>query len=195
MWQLNPTSGQCTTEIIGTGTMVRDYTCMTFSKNAEEFLYAGTASGDLCVFQVKNKILVYSQNVCAMGIRTVQAVSADKVCIGGGDGQIVLFSTNGKDTQATLKTQLYGAIHGLSSSADGLQLMTATDRGFIYRLRVNDFSQMLLCENHTGPVLSVWFQPGVSDKFITTSEDGTIRLWDSNNYSVTSRCIAQSSAT
>ena len=30
----------------------------------------------------------------------------------------------------------------------------------------------------------------VSDKFITCSEDGTIRLWDSNNYSVTARCIA-----
>ena len=66
--------------------MVREYTCMSFSKNAEDFLYAGTASGDLCVFQVKNKILVYSQNVCAMGIRTIKAVAADKVVVGGGDG-------------------------------------------------------------------------------------------------------------
>ena len=51
---------------------------------------------------------------------------------------------------------------------------------------------MLLCENHTYPVLSVWFMKDVSDKFITCSEDGTIRLWDSNNYSVTARCIAPS---
>lgn len=49
---------------------------------------------------------------------------------------------------------------------------------------------MLLCENHTGPVLSIWFMKDVSDKFITCSEDGTIRLWDSNNYSVTARCVA-----
>ena len=34
--------------------------------------------------------------------------------------------------------------------------------------------------------------PGVSDKFITCSEDGTVRLWDSNSYSVTARCVAQS---
>jgi WD40 repeat protein len=49
---------------------------------------------------------------------------------------------------------------------------------------------MLLCENHTAPVLSIWFMKDVSDKFITCSEDGTIRLWDSNNYSVTARCTA-----
>jgi len=89
-----------------------------------------------------------------------------------------------------LKTQLFGSIHGLSVSPDGMQLLTASDRGFIYRVRSNDFSQMLMCENHTAPVLSVWFMAGVSDKFITCSEDGTIRLWDSNNYSVTARCVA-----
>jgi WD40 repeat protein len=62
----------------------------------------------------------------------------------------------------------------------------------MYRLRNADFSQMLLCESNTAPVTSCWFMPGVSDKFITTSEDGTIRLWDSNNYTVTARCVANS---
>ena len=52
---------------------------------------------------------------------------------------------------------------------------------------------MLLCENHTEPVLSCWFMSGLSDKFITCSEDGTIRLWDSNNYSVSARCVAKES--
>jgi len=51
---------------------------------------------------------------------------------------------------------------------------------------------MLLCENHTGAVTTNWFMPGISDKFVTCSEDGTIRLWDSNNYSVTARCVAPS---
>jgi WD40 repeat protein len=96
--------------------------------------------------------------------------------------------------QMLMRTQLFGSVHGLSASPDGLQLLTATDRGFIYRIRVNDFSQMLLVENHTAAVVSVWFIKGVSDKFITCSEDGTIRLWDSNNYSVTARCVAPSVA-
>ena len=61
-------------------------------------------------------------------------------------------------------------------------------------MRVSDFSKMLLCENHTDPVLHSYYMPGVSDKFSTCSEDGTIRLWDANDYSVISRCAVQSSA-
>jgi hypothetical protein len=30
--------------------MKRDYTCMTYSKNNEDYLFAGTASGDICSF-------------------------------------------------------------------------------------------------------------------------------------------------
>lgn len=33
MWQLNPVTGQFNTELVSTGTMVREYSCMTFSKN------------------------------------------------------------------------------------------------------------------------------------------------------------------
>lgn len=59
-------------------------------------------------------------------------------------------------------------------------------------MRVSDFSKMLLCENHTDPVLDIYFMNNVSDKFSTCSEDGTLRLWDSNDYSVISRCSVMS---
>jgi len=48
---------------------------------------------------------------------------------------------------------------------------------------------MLLAENHTESVLDVNYMPGVSDKFITSSADGTLRLWDANDYTVKARCI------
>ena len=79
-------------------------------------------------------------------------------------------------------------------SKDGIQLLASTDKGFIYRIRVSDFQKMLLCENHTEPVIHTYFMPGISDKFSTCSEDGTIRLWDSNDYSVFARCTAQSAS-
>lgn len=47
---------------------------------------------------------------------------------------------------------------------------------------------MLLGENHISDVLQVSFMSGISDKFATCSEDTTIRLWDSNDYSVYARC-------
>jgi WD40 repeat protein len=83
-----------------------------------------------------------------------------------------------------LKTSLFGSVNSLSASLDGLQILTSTDKGFIYRMRVSDFSKMLLCENHTEAVVDTYYMPGVSDKFSTCSEDGTIRLWDSNDNSV-----------
>lgn len=48
---------------------------------------------------------------------------------------------------------------------------------------------MLLAENHTEPVINVNYMPNVSDKYITCSLDGTIRLWDANDYSVKARCV------
>lgn len=91
LWSLDASNGQVEPELVNTGTFVRDYSCLAFSKPAEEFLFAGTLSGDFCCFQVKNKIMVFTQNVCAQGIKCIQAVTNDKICVGGGDGQIVLF--------------------------------------------------------------------------------------------------------
>jgi WD40 repeat protein len=101
-----------------------------------------------------------------------------------------LLETGNNNAQVKFKVQNFGAINGLSSDPSGVQLMAASDKGFIYRLRTSDFSQMLLCESHTESVNSIWFMPGVSDRFITSCGDGTVRLWDSNDYSVIARCVA-----
>lgn len=53
---------------------------------------------------------------------------------------------------------------------------------------------MLLGENHISAVLDCSYMDGVSDKFSTSSEDGTIRLWDANDYSVYARCLAATAA-
>jgi len=189
LWSLDPLSGQVAYEALQTGSMVRDYQCITFSKPNEEFMFVGSTSGDFCSYQVKNKMFVFSQSVCAQGIKSIVAVTNDKICVGGGDGQIVLFHVDQNFCQSLLQCQLFGGIQGLSTSVDGVQLLAATSKGFLHRIRVSDFSQMLLAENHTDAVLDVNYMPGVSDRFITSSSDGTLRLWDANDYSVKSRCV------
>jgi WD40 repeat protein len=86
LWSIDPAQGLCKNELLPTGAMVRDYTCLAFSKPNEEFLFAGTKSGDFCSFQVKNRMFVFAQSVCAQGIKCIQAVTNDKICVGGGDG-------------------------------------------------------------------------------------------------------------
>ena len=50
LWSVDPSTGQCQTELVNTGAFLRDYSCMAFSKPSEEFLFAGTLSGDFCSF-------------------------------------------------------------------------------------------------------------------------------------------------
>lgn len=75
-----------------------------------------------------------------MGVRTIQAVAADRIVVGGGDGQVFSVAINGKNSAVATKTQFFGAIHGLTSSPDGLQSLVSTEKGYIYRLRNQDFS-------------------------------------------------------
>ncbi len=69
-------------------------------------------------------------------------------------------------------------------------MLAATNKGFVYRLRISDFSNVLLSENHTLPVVSVSYLSGQSERFITCSKDGTMRLWDANDYSVRARFVS-----
>ena len=50
LWALDPSTGQLESELISTGSFIRDYICLAFSKPSEEYLYAGTSSGDFCCF-------------------------------------------------------------------------------------------------------------------------------------------------
>jgi hypothetical protein len=50
LWQLDATLGTVNYEVMQTGSMVRDYSCMTFSKPNQEFLFVGTKSGDFCSY-------------------------------------------------------------------------------------------------------------------------------------------------
>jgi WD40 repeat protein len=88
------------------------------------------------------------------------------------------------------KIEFLGSLYGLSSSPDGLQLLAATDKGFIYRVRTADFSKMLLSETHTKEVLHAIYAVGNKDseRFLTSSADGSLRLWDANDYSAVTRC-------
>jgi WD40 repeat protein len=61
LWRLDVKVGVFEHEMVNTGNMIREYVCMDFSKNREDFLILGTASGDFCVFQMKNKYLFYSK--------------------------------------------------------------------------------------------------------------------------------------
>ena len=102
VWSLDPINGELKHDMVSSSPIVRDYTCLSFSLSNEVYLYAGTTTGDFCVFQIKNKILVFAQAVCSNGVNTIVALPGERVCAGGGDGTLALFQINETDRKSVV---------------------------------------------------------------------------------------------
>jgi len=189
LWKLEAKTGILEHELINTGSTIREYLCLDFSKNKEDFLYAGTTSGDFCVFQMKNKILASVVNVCALGVTSIVAVDKETLCVGGGNGTLALYHIDGAVMAPIQKTTLVGAVNSLSVSGKGDNVLASTDKGFVYRASPVNLDKALQCENHTESVLFLAYPSKVSEKFASCSEDQTIRLWDVAEYSVEQRIV------
>ena len=192
LWKFDAKAGTFEHEFINTGSTIREYLCLSFSKNREDYLFAGTSSGDFCAFQIKNKVLSSITNVCALGVTSVLSVTPELLAVGGGNGTVATYHIDTRGVTPLKKITIPGAVNALSASLDGAQLMSSTSHGFVHRMKTSDLTQMLQCENHTDNVVFVDYPKGVSDKFASCSEDGTIRRWDVSDYVVEGRCSASS---
>lgn len=188
IWSLDPYAGKLNFETLNTSPIVRDYTCVCFSYENEKYLFAGTSSGDLCIFLVKTKSFISSQILCTNGINVIVTISKEKICTAGGDGNLTLLSIEEGNAKVLSKIELCGSISAMSISHDCLQIIAGTNKGFIYRVRTTDLSRTLQNETHIKEVVNGSFIQNVSDKVLTCSVDGTMRLWDLNDYSAKIRC-------
>ncbi len=192
LWKFDAKSGIFEHEYLNTGSTIREYISLDFSKNKEEFLYAGTTSGDFCVFQMKNRLLASINTVAAMGVTAVKTIMKNSLIVGCGDGTLAIYRLENGSAILIKSVNIAGKVTSLSHSEDCSQTLIGTDQGFIYRAKNSDLSLTLQCENHTNSVVFVNYPDKISDKFASCSCDETIRLWDISDYIVNSHCIAQS---
>ena len=54
LWNLDPYKGLLRHKLINTGNIIREYLCVDFSKNHEDYLFVGTTTGDFLVFSLRN---------------------------------------------------------------------------------------------------------------------------------------------
>ena len=191
VWKFDAKTGTFEQEYLNTGSTIRDYICLDFSKNKEEFLYAGTTSGDFCVFQMKNKLLTSIVTVAAQGVTALKAVTANLMIAGCGNGTLALYKLEAGTAKLIKQIQTIGKITSISCSFDAIQSLIGTDQGFLYKANSADLAMTLQCENHTNSVLFLDYPFKVSDRFASCSQDETIRLWDVSEYLVTSHCVSQ----
>jgi WD40 repeat protein len=195
LWTLDPVKGSLNKEIIQTGNFVREYITLAFSLNEEKYLYAGTTSGDIVCILIKNRMIVFSKIICAQGVTAIVPLTNNQLIVGGGDGSIALLYVDEPKCEELARIKLFGSVYSLSSSLDGVQLLASTDKGFIYRIRAADLSNILLNENHTDSILNFYSLNDKDYRFGTASKDGTVRLWTLDDYSVYSRVNISHSVT
>ena len=187
LWNVDPYNGTEEKSEIQTGNFIRNYICLAFSLNEEKYLYAGTTSGDIVCILVKNQTIVFKKIICAEGVTAIVPLTKNEIVVGGGDGSLVLLYIDEPKCEELARINLYGSIYSLSCSQDGIQLLASTDKGFIYRIRAADLSNIILNENHTDAIIDFFSLNDEYYRFGTCSLDGTIRIWNLDDYSVSTR--------
>mmetsp|Transcript_10121 Transcript_10121/g.20073 ORF Transcript_10121/g.20073 Transcript_10121/m.20073 type:complete len:381 (-) Transcript_10121:63-1205(-) len=125
LWALDPKTGKLESMTCTCGSHVRKFTCIDFS-NDGEWLYAGTTSGDVAVFQVKRAVLytfiglhTLTGGVTAIAVPPPPACSSSsrgddgefqEVCVGGATGILAHLSYDGKSYKADKRARLDGAV-------------------------------------------------------------------------------------
>ncbi len=144
-------------KVISSGSLSRSYTSIAFSKPDQKYMFIGTTSGDFCSFQLKNKILVFTQAVCSGGVTAITVINERMVAVGGGDATLAVYSVQDNICEEAYRIQLTGGINSLDESPDGVQLLVSTSKGFLHRVRGSDGSSMVHNENHTAAVHQVYY--------------------------------------
>lgn len=137
---------------------------------------------------MKSKALSHIITVSALGVTGICCIDPVSLCVGCGNGFFGLYAIEQNKLVVVKKEQLVGGVNGISCTSNGSQMMMATDKGFIYQGNPSNWQFRLQSENHVENILDLTYPPGISDKFASCSQDGTIRLWDVSEYIVTTRC-------
>ncbi|KAF0971624.1 hypothetical protein FDP41_009847 [Naegleria fowleri] len=145
-----------------------------------EFCYAGTKTGEIMVFNIKNAIYRNSIQVSS----SVMSLCNEKDILycGCSDGSLKMLQGNDTNWKIKKETKLVGRVTSLSLHSEQRVLMAGTDNGKIYRLNVDTLESELIEESHIREVTDVAFSSEKSDQFCSCSSDGTIRVWDLENY-------------
>ena len=130
------------------------------------------------------------------------------VFLGGGDGVVRCFVGRDFDWLCTAEARLPARVVSLSLSASATWLLVGTATGSQYRVawggagagavvalgagacaapggRALAPYADLIETSHTGGVHALGFHPRLSDAMVTASADGSLRLWNLNDYRVT----------
>ena len=152
--------GKC--QLPSTG-LLRDYTT---SMVKEEFLYAGTTGGEVCLFHLFTRLYKGSIPISTRGLMSFIIIEG-YLYIGGGDGKVKKVNIGSGNWTLEKEAQLDGMILSMSASIDTKEIICGTSYGKIYRVLTSDLTYMLHTDAHINSINDVSFPLASSDYFAT----------------------------
>eukprot|EP01041_Mallomonas_annulata_P006524 gene6524-13197_t len=175
-WNLDPYSGELLVEKFqydSRTSLSRTITSICFYDNNEN-ICASTTAGDYLIANIRNKHIIKNIPATNLGLGSILAFEKG-IILGGGDSSIKFFDHN---QRMRSQVRVDGAVIAMSFSPDKLEVIAGTVNGTIVRLNLDTMQFITLSESHTHSITAVTFAQDSNDKFATTSNDGTIRIWD-----------------
>lgn len=167
------------------GGYVRKFLCCgTLGQN----ILCGATSGDLMVFHSESGLYRAALSLHANGVSALVTLD-DRNCafVGGGDGKVKKISGSDSTWKIYGEVSLEGAITSMSASSDGSQLVISTTAGLVYRMLTDDMTHTVAIEAPLRGINDVAVCSSQPELFATSSNDGFLRLWNLNDYSIQSR--------
>lgn len=162
------------------GSIRRTINCLCVDPS-DNFLWAGTASGDLLEVNVASESFARaSKNRFSMGVTSVRFADGppgdqDWIVCGNGDGSVARLST--AHLEITAAAKLLGGVSSITVGPDGTTMYAGTRDGNRYWLDIGDFDPKLRATAHPDPINFVCYPRDSSELFITAAK-GEVRLWN-----------------
>ncbi|KAG1653857.1 hypothetical protein FOA52_007561 [Chlamydomonas sp. UWO 241] len=177
LYSVEPFNGMAGCVKVTAGSLKRSFTSLVYSADGQ-WLYAGTATGDIVTINVLRRAMQMSHPACGGGVGAMCLTPSGRLLVGGGDGALTLFTNDHMWRDIRPFATVPGPITSLSMVADGSALVVGCSNGGIHRLPIGSTQPTTLVRAHTGPVRGVSTS---STEAATCSDDGSVCVWALGN--------------
>ncbi|GFR49400.1 hypothetical protein Agub_g11452 [Astrephomene gubernaculifera] len=212
LWSLDPFSGQISGQKVVLGSVRREYSSLVFSPDGA-WLYCGTGSADVVTVNVQRLSVQMAHPVCSGGVGALlllppTAPNAPLTLIAGGrDGSLSTYvpaaapagpaaggAAGGGGTGAggawrELRpfATVGGSVTSLTLTSDRGGYLVGTAQGGVYRYDLSSSRMLPLSQAQAAGLTCVSFAPGASEAVAASCVDGSVAVWNVQDYSLEGR--------
>lgn len=174
------------------GGLVREYRAVDTSADSRS-VYAATTAGEMMVYNREAGVFRAAIPVCTAGMNALCVLKDGRVVCGGGDCSLkVLVGDGDLSWELQNETKFEGPIRGLSTLANGVEVIVTLATGSVYRCNVTDMRCTIVGSGHPAAVTCMTIsepQEGSATYFASGTTSGELRVWDIADYA----CLAVTS--